>query len=514
MKNLCIGIIKLTPGWKSILDQIGVWYKEVDDYTELLQNFSVLIINNTVSEESEELLHRFSDSGGSILETPDGDTFSHARFTVKKKVKTVVNDYSIPFLDHIPFLDIYEEVHLYNGQDNFSGLVDFERVQKGIVCNLGLNPDTLIANNSYIRKRFYYKDGKHPDELVSKVSKAPLVDLIHALLKELHFQQGLPFINKWISPKEKPVFSFRVDSDYGDQNSIKALYSIAKEFNIPMTWFLHVEAHEEWLNLFHQFEGQEIALHGYEHGTSNSYEHVFNNIELGLQKLKDAGFDPIGFCVPYGIWNNTLAEVLQKFQFEYSSEFTVAYNGFPFFPIHNGAQLSTIQIPIHPICTGSLNRKKASTDEMKEYFMNLLEEYSARFKNTIFYHHPLQPGTELWKDIFNKVNESGLTKLTFSEYASFWNKRGNTKYEARISAESNELVITGTEPEVLLQVSSAHSEFELLKPSPDENLSASENFSYHDSGEKLTNEDIQSLKSKKLQLLKTSMLDWRNRKRL
>lgn len=514
MKNLCIGILELTPGWKSILDQIGVWYQQIDKLDDLLSSYSIIIINKPVSEEIEHLLHTFNDAGGSILETPNGDTFSHARFTVTKKVKSIVNNGNIPFLNHIPFLDIYSEAYLYNGQTNFDGLIDFEKIKEGIVCNLGINPDELFTNGEYIRKRFFFKKDKHPDELVSKVSKDILVDLITSLLKELHFQQGLPFVSKWISPKEQPVFAFRIDSDFGDRESITALSEIGKEHEIPMTWFLHVKAHEDWLSLFHEFEGQEISLHGYEHGTSTSYEHVFNNIEKGLQLLKDEGFEPEGFCVPYAIWNETLAEVLQKFDFKYSSEFTLGYDGFPFYPIHDEKESKTLQIPIHPICTGSLNRKSASFKEMKDYFVEVLIQKIGKRHNVVFYHHPLQPGTKLWNDIFSKVNELSLTKLSFSEYASFWQKRINTNFTASIETEDKTLSFSGELGDILIQVTNSHTSYELIKANHDNEITNSGKFKYHEAYSKLTESDIKELKGDKFQLIKTSLLDWKNRIKL
>ncbi|MBO6524496.1 MAG: DUF2334 domain-containing protein [Balneolaceae bacterium] len=514
MRHLCIGILELTPGWKSILDQIGVWYEEVESFGDLFTSYSVIIINKPVSEEVEHQLHEFNDAGGSIFETPSGDTFSHARFTVTKKIKSLINNGNIPFLDHISFLDVYSEAHLYNGQTNFDGLIDFEKIEDGIVCNFGINPDELIANNEYNRKRFFFKKKKHPDELVSRVSKKELVDLITSLLKELHFQQGLPFVNKWTSPKEHPVFAFRIDSDFGDKESVKSLHKIGKTNQVPMTWFLHVQAHEDWLNLFHEFEGQEIALHGYEHGTSTSYEQVFNNIEKGLQLLKDVGFSPEGFCVPYGIWNKTLAEVLQKFNFKYSSEFTVGYDGIPFYPIHNNAGSNTLQIPIHPICTGSLNRKNASFQEMKEYFAKVLEGKLNRYENVVFYHHPLQPGTEIWNDIFSKVNDLKLTKLSLNEYASFWKKRLYTQYSVSIDTENNALSFSGELGNLLLQVSSSHTSFELVQANGDNEVKSSGEFKYHTQTKKLSESEIEELKGDKFQLIKTSLLDWKNRIKL
>lgn len=514
MRHLCIGILELTPGWKSILDQIGVEYEEIEAFDNLLTSYSAIIINKPVLEEVEHLLHEFNDAGGSIFETPNGDTFSHARFTVTKKVKSIINNGSIPFLDHISFLDIYSEAHLYNGQTNFDGLIDFEKIEDGIVCNFGINPDELIANNEYTRKRFFFKEGKHPDELVSSVSKKELVDLVTSLLKELHFQQGLPFVNKWISPNEQPVFAFRIDSDFGNEKSIKNLHEIGKNNQIPITWFLHVQAHEDWLNVFHEFEGHEVALHGYEHGTSTSYEQVFNNIEKGLQLLKGAGFSPEGFCVPYGIWNKTLAEVLHKFNFKYSSEFTISYDTAPFYPIHNDEESNTLQIPVHPICTGSLNRKDASLKEMKEYFSQILETKRNRHENVVFYHHPLQTGAEVWNEIFSKVNGLKFTKLSFSEYAAFWEKRISAQCSAIIDTGNNALSFSGELEDVFIQISNSHTSFELVQATEDNEVKSSGEFKYHKTSEKLSTSEFKELKGNRLQLIKTSLLDWKNRIKL
>lgn len=513
MKHLCIGIIEVTPGWKIILDQLGIWYKEVTFEEELAPSYSVIIVNQSVSGEQEEMLHQYNDNGGSILETTHGDLFSHARFTSKKNVQRLLNNGTIPFLNHISFLDIYGEAELYNGQDNFDGLIDFERHDKGIVCNLGIEPGELITDTSYSRKRFFFAEGDNPDELVSIVSKGALTDLIGCILKELHFQQGLPFVCKWTSPKEQPVFAFRIDSDFGDQESIEAIHKIGERHEIPMTWFLHVEAHEEWLGIFKEYKNQEIALHGYEHGTSTSYEHVFNNIERGLQLLKDAGLNPKGFCAPYGIWNDTLAEVLQKFEFEYTSEFTVGYDSHPFPSLHQKKELNTLQIPIHPICTGSLNRKKASLEDMNTYFLGVMENKLARNEPVLFYHHPLQTGTELWNEIFKKVNELELTKLSFSEYATFWKQRLASKLIVSINPETKEIVFNGTTDGLLIQISKDQSSFELIKVNENQEIQSPGEFNYHATKQPIK-EEIEKMSSGKLQLLKTSLLDWKNRKRL
>ena len=270
-----------------------------------------------------------------------------------------------------------------------------------------------------------------------------------------------------------------------------------------------MEAHEGWLDRFKSFSVQEIGLHGYEHGTSTSYENAFHNIEKGLQLLRDEGMEPTGFCAPYGIWNQTLDEVLQQFNFGYSSEFTLACDGLPFYP----SEHLPLQIPIHPVCTGSLSRKRAPLGTMKRYFEQVLENKIAGFEPVIFYHHPMQPGLEVWDSIFGKVNDLGLTKLTFRDFAAFWEKRTNAHFEAYVYPGRDQVQLKSTSG-LLIQQSKDHSSFSLNHMS-EEIIHVSEppTFEY---GERYlpSAQEIESMRSYKLDLLKTSFLDWKNRKRI
>ncbi|RNC85509.1 MAG: DUF2334 domain-containing protein [Balneola sp.] len=500
-RRLCIGVLGLTSGWKTILDQIGCWFEELHEVPEDSTSYSLLIINKSPSEKELHSIQLFISSGGAVLKTIK----ALDDYTPANKLTRIYNNDSPLFLTHLPYLDIYHQ----QSNDSLADLYDFEN---DFICSLKIAPDDQVTDRSYTRKRFFYKQGRHPDELVSKTSKHELTELVLSLIKELHFSQSLPFINKWHSPEVTPVFAFRIDSDYGDKTSIEKLYELGAQHEIPITWFLHVEAHEDWLSTFKDFEGQELALHGYEHGTSTSYEHVINNIELGLQKLIDEGIEPKGFCAPYGIWNSTLEEVLQKYSFEYTSEFTVGYDGLPFYLDSNSDTLP-IQIPIHPICTGSLSRKRVCENEMTIYFEKVLESKLVRSFPVIFYHHPLQQGLAVWDTIFKKVNKLGLTKLSFLEYSGFWKERLLNKYEAYFDTSNQELSFSTESEGLIYQKSFDHNNFELISIDEASNIEILARESY----QKLSHQPINELKeltSSTFQLLKTSILDWRNRKKL
>ncbi len=499
-RRLCIGILGITKGWETILDQIGCWYEELDELPKDYTKYSLLIINKVLSDTENPSKELFLSSGGALLSTQRATKPGSG----KGKRTRIYNHNTYNFLSHIPFLDIYFE----KGNASFSDLLTFEYESS---CELSLNPDDLIQDETYTRKRFFFKRGLHPDELASTINKHELTEFILAIIKELHFRQSLPFVCKWTSPKEDPIFAFRIDSDYGNEQAVKELYQIGKQHTIPITWFLHVEAHEEWLSVFKEFEGQEIALHGFEHGTSSSYEHVINNIERGLQKLRDEGFDPKGFCAPYAIWDSTMKEVLKQFHFEYSSEFTIGYDGLPFYPENTSGQLP-LQIPLHPICTGSMSRKRISEAEMEQYFSKSLKRKLARHYPVVFYHHPLQSGTSLWNSIFEEVNELGLTKLSFLEYAIFWKKRISTSFEAFFEEASGEVTFRGSS-DLIYQQSNDHQAFNLIHIKDSDKVIKTSTKSFAEISHP-TIEELKELTSSSFQLLKTSILDWRNRKKL
>ena len=488
MKRLCVGISELTPGWQSLLDQIGNWYEEVNFSLPLTNQYSMIILSKPLPHQQQKKLAAYLHHGGCLL--------------IQKRIRSFNATEKSPTGFSVKLPASYQEkASLYIHGDGYLITTDF-------------NPDDDFANNKYVRKRFFFKQDMHPDELVSSVNKGILAKTVDLCLKDLHLKRNLPYIKKWHSPTKTPVFGFRVDSDFGTKESIQSLYHIAREHDVPMTWFLHVQAHEKWLDYFNSFEGQEIALHGYEHGTSSSFEQVRQNISQGYSLLEAANLKPDGFCVPYGIWNEALAKALNQFQFEYSSEFTVGYDANPFFPIQDGEIHHTLQIPIHPICTGSLNRKHATESEMLTYFLGVLEQKLSSFDNVFFYHHPLQPGTQIWNTVFEKVNELELSKITFLEFARFWKTRKQSTIEAHYDSTKREIQCDSSNPDQFISVSMESDSFFLIPAKKTNQPLLFEDKIHLEDIDKPDHSELIELSSNPLQLYKTSLLDWRNRKRL
>lgn len=509
-QRLCIGIQKKNKVWSVLLNQLGVSFEEVNYNYDLEHQYSVIIQNKKPDNDQRAKLKAFLEKKGSLLEIDDNVVFNESKKIHSYYQKTIINDSRQSFLSHVSHLDFHSKIRTHEDSSLLEGLVHIEPHAKSNLAYLGVDAGNFLQTSGYKRKYFYSQHGENPDEIVSQVSKHKLSETLKSILKELHFRRSLPYIEKWTSPTPKPVFCFRIDSDFGNKESIDQLYEIIHKHQKSATWFLHIQAHEDWLEHFKSFQNQEIALHGYEHGTSDSYKKVIHNIKDGLKFLEKAGFKPEGFCAPYGIWNKALSKALSQVDFIYTSEFTFSYDGLPFQLAEENLPL---QIPIHPICTGSLNRRQYSVEEMKSYFEEVLRNKLSRFEPALFYHHPLQPGLSVIEHLLELSDVHDFENLTFAQFASFWKEREAFTFDAYMK-DGRVFIEKSSDSKKLIQVSVNHMEFDLVtteKPLTD--LTKTSKLKY--SNPYLPNpNEVSEMRRRNLQLLKTSLLDWKNRIRL
>lgn len=507
-KRLCIGLVCPSRMLISILDSIGIWY-EIIDFTIPLDHYVLLIVNDisSLDDSNLQLIRHFNSEYGSILELSTKPVF-YSKTVNTFFSKTIFNSKSDTQFDRITHLDIYSKC-AFSSSNILSGLVDFQyKENSGSIGFLGLDMETLPTVSDYARKRLLSKFCTNPDEILNKVSLDALSDTIECSIQRLLNEQEFPFIKKWTSPSENPVFSFRIDSDYGSKESLKEIHALLTKNSIKATWFLHVKAHEEWLEFFNGLSDQELALHGYKHGYSNSISKITSNIEQGLKKLRDHNINPSGFCAPYGIWNDSLRESLTHFEFLYTSEFTSGYDSVPFFTPNT----KHLQIPIHPICTGSFSRKRCSLDHIQNYFLDVYKTKKKLFKPIVFYHHPLQIGLSVFDEVLKKVNDDQLTNLTFEEYAQFWIKRSESSFSAYL--ENDQVQIQSSDSSLFLYTSYSPDSFDLI-PSKDQSFTKEEIGTFKYETPSLPSlDELNGLQNNQFSLMKTSFIDWKNRHHL
>ncbi len=515
-QRLCIGTYHPSFALNTVLDTIGVSHQECNEATLSKEFFSIIILEQLVvlSPSFQAKIDAFIAKGGAVLEISTNPVFFQNKLNVTQKVDFLVNTNPHIGFDRISHIDVFSKCRLSKNESSyFNGLVDFETKSNGVISFIGLDLSKILEPKPHTRKRFYdYGIGIPPDEIVSPISRSEITRLIETALLELHTKLKLPLITKWTSPTKKPVFAFRIDSDYGTKSSLTEILELATARNLKLTWFLHVQAHKKWLDLFHEFDNQELALHCYEHGTSTSQKKITQDLDFALSLLSKSNIETSGFAAPYGIWNDDLKKAMLSYNFSYSSEFSTGYDGVPF-ELKLNETNKILQIPIHPICTGSLSRKRFSTGEMKTYFEEVIQAKVGIHEPVILYHHPLQPGLEVVEYIFDKAVELGLQNLTFLEFSEFWKKRNTLNFEAFLNEGKVEIQTVTTE-DFLFKVSTTHSDFDLINSSQT-SFSISENPAFKYQSPSLPSHDeIEALHSNKLSLLKTSILDWKHRKTL
>lgn len=259
--------------------------------------------------------------------------------------------------------------------------------------------------------------------------------MIVEALRWLHAFRGLPYLHTpTVPPDTRGVIGFRVDSDYGTRRDVVSLRDALHGAGAATTWFVHVEAHIGWLDLFRSFDGDEIALHCMRHQTYRTFEENRANLSAGLEALRRAGFDPHGFAAPNGIWNVELANAVEDLGFAYASEFSIGYDDLPFRPWLASRFSNVLQVPVHPVCLGSFIRARASDDDVRRYFSDVVDRGGARREPVFLYGHPGHGRFDLLADEIEHALALGLTPMTMGAFASWWRRRSGVVFEATIDA--------------------------------------------------------------------------------
>lgn len=433
-----IGIANLTEVWKNILTQLGASFSPVqDDAGYSLGKHSLIIVNKPLSPKSVDICKHYLRSGGAIIDCGYlidkiiSGTFNRCR-------KSFIIPHSQPFKQPVSIIDSCLAVNTFSKAQHLDKTLCIDTFGSGVIAFLGLPIEALFSDTRSKRKEFPAKTLRLPNEEVAAVSKGEILRLLFYLIKHLHSIRRIPFIHAWFFPDTaKNVFLFRIDSDYGSKKQIRTWYEMGKEHAITYTWFLHAAAHEQWIDLFHEFKGHEIALHGYDHVTSKRYAANKINVQKAIDVFTQHRFPATGFASPYGSWNDSLQKVFEESGFLYTSEFSCNYDSLPGYPVINNRTSPVLQIPIHPICIGSLIKAKAGDKEILAYFIAQCDYCIRQCNPIILYDHVLHAYPHLLKELFTHIRSLQIPVLTFSEYALWWKKRESVVFSAQVRTDNH-----------------------------------------------------------------------------
>ncbi len=436
-QKLTIGIIGLDPGWQIILDQLGVSYESMPTLTALnTVDYGLLIVNRKVLSIEARLIRHYLITGGAVIDTGPYLVNLFGRETKRRQLHRIFPQEDTPFAD-INLCDIPGPVTMRKSAPFLSGLIDIQAVKSGIAAFIGLPMTKLMRDYRSVRKQFYTPFSKPANEVVARVSKGEILQIVKRLIRFLFWERNLPFVYKWYFPEQAPsIFAFRIDSDGGSREQIDTIYQAAKDHDVGISWFLDVKSHVDWLQAFAEMnQRQEIAVHCFEHRAFAARQEMKVDIDHARRTLANAGLKTNGYAGPFGRWSPTLNEVIDDIGFRYASEFALAYDTLPFFPQLDGRFADALQIPIHPICTGSFRRTSATDAEVRYYFQWLAQRKIRLGEAIVLYDHPTTARMNVLRDIFADMQALEIPRLTFNEINNWWRKRHDLQFSAAVDQQ-------------------------------------------------------------------------------
>jgi Polysaccharide deacetylase len=424
--NIKIGILRGHAGWSLLLQQIGIPHEIITD-SLLPDEFSVVVVSDTVDDRESEMLRQYLALGGAVL----------CSVKVYARIRQITAqigyiDYIVPgqqsVFHSIGIVDIYARCQLaWNANDlktnrgSFSAHVG--KRPDDLVIALPFDPAALVLDQRAAVKSFYSSEPRLPFETVSKVSKGEIRSLVLRCLEILHHRRGMPFVHLWNFPHgARSLFCLRIDTDNGTEEQLQNLSHVIHQHEISATWFIDAKNHSKSIRSFTEKDDQELGLHCFHHETFPDYDRNVQNIRNAQKLLRGSGFRLQGFAAPFGTWNEELGRAIVDCGFDYSSEFSYDYDNVPSVPQLQGGE-GALQVPIHPICIGSLNQHSYNNEQMIRYFAGVIERKVAVREPIIFYHHPRDMHLDVLQWLLQEMRYKKIPVKTMGEFAAWWKMR-------------------------------------------------------------------------------------------
>ena len=416
-----IGILKKELAFENLLNQIGVdWdYFSFDNP----HDYSLLIINEILNDDELIKLNFYLKNCGAVFINSNQNIFN------KTYTKSFVSSIYPAEINFNELIDINKNINLVNNKlfDLFDN-----------VCIFPESISDLLNNINYKRLNFYSSKDRLPSENVNSVSKGSLSRLIESIFKNLHFNRRIVFASKSNTDLSK-TFTFRIDTDKSNSSNLVNLYNLLDKCNISANWNIDVESQKENLNIYKYFKNQNFGFHSNSHKIFKDKNKFENDFSTAMEFYKNNNFDVKSGAGIYGIWNENLNFQYEKEKFDYSSEFSLSYDSLPFFPTIENKFSKTLQIPIHPICIGSLKIAGYKENEIINYFTDYINKSVYLNQPFHIYHHPNNENLNVLEYIFIYLKKLDIKNISYNDFFTKWIKRNNSKFEVKYFNEDESI---------------------------------------------------------------------------
>ena len=440
-----LSVLKDVLGWRQIFEQEGIIYKVLSTIPDRIPE--PIIVNRSLNDLEVIKIRSLLDKGLSVLTDFPNLKKIILNFAYKtNKISYILNDGQDLF-NNITAVDLE-----LNGYKNDT-VIFSSNYGKGYIIALPFDVSQAICDFRSERKPFYYHSRKFPNEIVSVVSKGAVRKLVINCIRKLYAKMNLQYIHLWYYPNEyTSAFTFRVDTDFGLEDTLQATFDLENKTAIPYTYFINTKEHPKLSRNQRDFQ-----IHCYHHEVYKNYQRNYDNIKKAKNILEQTGIRPIGFVSPYGFWNQSLQQAMEDCGMQYSSEFSLSYDDLPFFPVMNNRVSSVLQIPVHPICIGRLIHASLSPDKCIDYYQKYFDKQLQSNEPMFIYDHPhrIAQFPDLFYKILNNAKNTPFIWLTnMTEFYHWWKSRlqslNNTQWQ--IENQSLKINTTNQDNKVFLHI--------------------------------------------------------------
>lgn len=436
--NILAGIAGRSPVWEHLLQREGLPWSTVNLATgDGVEGCSVIIVTAPCGPAERDVLAAYLRQGGAVLAAAAHVSGLGGTTVRREPLAHLIGEHDTAF-PTLRLMDLEvegmvarEARHLRTPANTHAVVAG--GLAGGVAVLLPFDPVWAFTDARVADRAFFARHDRLPTERVSCVSRGEVSQLLHHALAFLHHARSMPYLHLWYYPgTRRNVLSFRIDTDGAPRKDIDDLFHMLEEHDVPATWFLDVAAHESWLGHFGDFTGHEMGVHCYRHRIYADLAEQEADWQRGIAVSRSVGLAPAGSAAPFGTWTPALAGVIDRLGLLYSSEFSFAYDTFPLMPFPFGNGVRTLQVPIHPVSTGSLRRAGFTSARMRSYFASTADALLARDLPLAFYHHPSHRELGVFASLFDHVRSHGIEPMRMDAIAHWWSGRLAVKADVRL----------------------------------------------------------------------------------
>ncbi len=440
--NLQVGILGKSTVWHRLLKQEGVPFSFITEDTSDY-NSCVVVASRYISTKELDWLRSYVSDGGVVVCTPATYSLLTSQSLTERYV-SYLSFCNSQWLHRVGIIQLRSNVafHPSSTQSEPIALVPYG---KGLIAFLPFEIETLIDDTRTSYESFPSPHRRRPFERVSTVSKHTVRLLLHSILKYLFHHQSLPYIHSWYFPESAPsVFCFRIDTDGATREQLEDLFVLLHRHHYRASWFVDIESQQEHLPLYKEFEGHDIGVHCFSHQHFNTVHDFQSDLKRACEVMLMHHLPLTGHASPYGDWNDSFDRIVKEAGFEYSSDFSYDYDSIP-----SVSAAGLLQVPVHPICIGSLKRHSYSSNDMKQYFESVTERKIALNEPLCYYHHPRDGYLDVLEHLFRNIASLKIPHLTLKEYAQWWKQRNSFMFQCTFDQNSLTFTSSSTIPPML-----------------------------------------------------------------